>query len=733
MLTFFVAIAIVVVWKLWATPFLGRPLPLQPPRYGALSHGSFFLSRLLFFTGLCLLWPLPGAAALKSKEANPSDQWRRQYVEAKSLVENRPNQACQKFETLSKAYQFPLRKLAYLRSLEVCKNTEVPIWNDVQSYIDEPWLADKLLQIRYQFIQSQNLPFESYLFWDQHQKKLSVPLEDKITLLKNALKASKADEDRARLQSKLETLAPRFIKNPDKDQWLAVAKDHRKARDFAKAIRFYEKVIASKGSSVKQKWSAFKGIRKTYKLEKWKKQKSYIAASKNWAQFLSTRYTKNKAWTRLHHKATVEYIRTLWTEKGQKEALPVLRKALKDFKGNHSLQTLLWLDAKMAEEIKDYDRTISTLKASLKERSAGASLVEKIRWNLAWNLRRQKQWTASSEQLVRLQGLRNLSAHTLTKYIYWQARNLMENKSTEPKGHEKLHRIIALDPYGFYAALAHRSLGQKFTAPADTIYNESDFLALFKKTEDYQTFNWYASVGETEIAQQFLQNRLGRKSGWSSKNWAQYLKLLQSSGNYLTFFKTFHSLKISLQKEISKLNPSLLFPTPYLDDVKKAATRHQVPPALIYSIMKQESGFDPRARSFADAFGLMQLIPQVAEKAAEGFTQYKKVHDLYRPRVNIHLGAKTLRDLFQSFNGQFILSVASYNASAIAVRGWVQSRFKSDPIEFIEDIPYAETKGYVKLVMRNYISYRRFLKDPEFQQFPEESLKGLKRIKAKEI
>ena len=252
---------------------------------------------------------------------------------------------------------------------------------------------------------------------------------------------------------------------------------------------------------------------------------------------------------------------------------------------------------------------------------------------------------------------------------------------------------------------------------------------LFKSSEDFQKFNWYAVLGESDIAHRFLVKKLKSKRGWNSESWAKYLKLQQRGGNFLGFFKTFHSLKPSLQKKVAKMTPSLLFPTPYREDVDSAAKKLGVEAALVYSIMKQESGFDPRARSFADAFGLMQLIPQMASKAAANYPPYKKVHDLFVPEINIFLGTKTLKDLFSTFQGQFILSVASYNASSLAVRGWVKTRYKKDPLEFIEDIPYAETKGYVKLVLRNYISYSRFLLATGLDKFPENSLEGLSKFK----
>lgn len=674
---------------------------------------------------LCFSFFLPQWALAQGT----SDFWKDQYIKAKEISESQPLVACKKFQSLGKSLKFPLRKLAYLRSLEICKNVEVPLWNDIHNYVAEPWLEEILAKIRFDFILSQNLHHEAFLFWEQNKKTLDLSVESQIDLFKKALLQASKVEDKKNIQMHLEKVAPRFIQAPNIGRWHSVANDFKSDRQFKKSIEYFNKIINSSETSMKSKWKAFKGIRKVYKLEKWKKNKKYVESSKKWAAFLDKKFKTNKKWVQLHHSAQVEYIRTLWTERDRKQALPILQKAKSAFSGIYSLQTLLWLEAKMAEEQSQYTNTVDLLQKALKEPSLGPNLVEKIRWNLAWNLRRIGKFDQASKQLGKLQSLRSLSPHTLTKYIFWEAKSRLENNEGKERAHKLLKRIIDVDPYGFYSSLAHRELKIPFAKVVDKSFTENDFLKLFKNSEDFQKFNWYAAVGESDIAHRFLVKRLNSKKGWPPESWAKYLKLKQRSGNYLGFFNTFHSLKPSLKKTISKMTPSLLFPTPYLDDVQKSSQEHGVETALIYSIMKQESGFNPRARSFADAFGLMQLIPQVAAKTAEGFPQYRKVQDLYIPKINIYLGTKTLKNLFLSYKNQFVLSVASYNASSVAVRGWVKSRFKEDPLEFIEDIPYSETKGYVKLVLRNYISYRRFLQDKGLEKFPEETLHGLENFK----
>lgn len=172
--------------------------------------------------------------------------------------------------------------------------------------------------------------------------------------------------------------------------------------------------------------------------------------------------------------------------------------------------------------------------------------------------------------------------------------------------------------------------------------------------------------------------------------------------------------------------PELIYPQPFALLVDGAAKKFNVPSELIYSIMRQESSFDPLARSPADAFGLMQLIPEMA-KRAEGHAGLKigSHEDLYTPEVNIPLGAAFVRDLLDRWQGAFIPTVASYNASDKAIAGWLRTRYHGDVLVFIEDIPYEETRNYIKLVMRNYISYRRLNSGGAKIAFPEWCLAGL--------
>ncbi len=118
------------------------------------------------------------------------------------------------------------------------------------------------------------------------------------------------------------------------------------------------------------------------------------------------------------------------------------------------------------------------------------------------------------------------------------------------------------------------------------------------------------------------------------------------------------------------------------------------------------------------------MLPEVARKQASvAKVTYEKPEDLYKPEVNIPVGAAFIKKLQTKWNNQFVLTVASYNANDRAIRGWLKTRYHGDTLEFIEDIPYEETRGYVRLVMRNLIFYSLLNADGEKISFPASVLK----------
>jgi soluble lytic murein transglycosylase len=141
--------------------------------------------------------------------------------------------------------------------------------------------------------------------------------------------------------------------------------------------------------------------------------------------------------------------------------------------------------------------------------------------------------------------------------------------------------------------------------------------------------------------------------------------------------------------------------------------------ALVLGLARQESEFDTTAVSSAGARGLMQLMPASAKRAATMRGLAYRQNDLTaNPSYNMQLGMATLADYLERWNGSYVLGIASYNAGPTNVRNWVETYgdprdANVDPIDWIESIPFPETRNYVQRVIENLEVYRNRLSNTD--------------------
>jgi len=153
-----------------------------------------------------------------------------------------------------------------------------------------------------------------------------------------------------------------------------------------------------------------------------------------------------------------------------------------------------------------------------------------------------------------------------------------------------------------------------------------------------------------------------------------------------------------------------LYPFPYLESVKNWSEQRQLNPLLVIALIRQESRFQPRIQSVVGATGLMQVMPDTGEWIAEKIKL--KGYDLNQPDDNIQLGTWYLDYTHEQYEDHSLLAIASYNAGPGNVEDWLVGKGLSDPDEFVSEIPFDETRGYVKSVFENYWNYKR-LYDPD--------------------
>jgi soluble lytic murein transglycosylase len=144
----------------------------------------------------------------------------------------------------------------------------------------------------------------------------------------------------------------------------------------------------------------------------------------------------------------------------------------------------------------------------------------------------------------------------------------------------------------------------------------------------------------------------------------------------------------------------------------------RVDPALVHALSRQESEFNAAAKSPVGASGLMQLMPSTAKAVAKAYKVKFDVNQLTNASYNTQLGEAHLRDLIDSYNGSYFLSLAAYNAGGGRVAEWIKQFGdprdpRVDPIDWIERIPFTETRQYVVKIMETLQLYRSRLAGPK--------------------
>lgn len=182
----------------------------------------------------------------------------------------------------------------------------------------------------------------------------------------------------------------------------------------------------------------------------------------------------------------------------------------------------------------------------------------------------------------------------------------------------------------------------------------------------------------------------------------------------LALAKSYPDYSQMFPEEMSKEEWDVFYPLSNWTEIKYWAAQRRLDPYQVAGLIRQESVFNPRAKSPANAYGLMQLIVPTAQVMARKYSSNTNVSvdTLYQPPINIELGTAYMRDMFDKY-GQIEFVAVAYNAGPNRVPQW-RSTLPTDIDEFVEAIPFKETRGYVQGVIRNSAQYRRLYDDSGF-------------------
>jgi soluble lytic murein transglycosylase len=393
-----------------------------------------------------------------------------------------------------------------------------------------------------------------------------------------------------------------------------------------------------------------------------------------------------------------------WNRNDNSQALGYFRRLTKDYPNGPEADRAQFATADILESQGKSNEAIA-LYRSLPKKFPNSRVRDDAIWRLAWLYYRAGNLTEANGTFKSL-ATNGKEERYKTAALYWQAKTSQQLR--DHHGANRLYQqIFNQGQESYYQALAAQALTRagmstaqtKPVKPAPT--NDLDPLAypeaafhLVRARELAQLKLHALAVGELDeinrIAQQHPALRPLLVSEYSSN---------QAFGR-----------SVALANQLPGPAGERLFhryPLAYWELVQKKAREADIDPYLVVALIRQESLFDNRARSPAAALGLMQLLLSTANRVAKQLGLPAPSNEkLFDPELNLTLGTQYLQSLLRRYSSNWFKAIAAYNAGEAAVDRWEKDIVTDDIEEFVERIPYLETRQYVKLVLRNHRIYK---------------------------
>jgi len=371
----------------------------------------------------------------------------------------------------------------------------------------------------------------------------------------------------------------------------------------------------------------------------------------------------------------------------------------------------------------DYDKAIDAYR-ELQQRFPNGGRASYAHWKVAWLSLRQGRTAEAKTGFEQQIGLYPTSAE-VPAALYWRARLAEEDKDSA-MARAYYQKISERFRNFYYGELARRRLREIRADGDPQPYTLLDRVPAINAgthitTSDPPTDNLRyqkAQVLENGALVDLAVRELQAAATEDKGNWvtSATAKIYEDAGRYDGAIQVF---KRAVPNYFAVDLPTLprpyweaLFPKPYWPDLKKFSSQNALDPYLVASLIRQESEFNPGAVSRANALGLMQLLPKVGSSVA----RQEKLHhfsseQLFTPEINLQLGTRYFRQMVDKF-GTFEYALAAYNAGSNRVDDWLGQGKYRDPQEFVESIPFTETREYVQAILRNANVYRQLYGAP---------------------
>lgn len=292
-----------------------------------------------------------------------------------------------------------------------------------------------------------------------------------------------------------------------------------------------------------------------------------------------------------------------------------------------------------------------------------------------------------------------------SKLKFWIA-YVVKSKGYNDRAKDLYQRFVEDNDINYYSILARKELAIIDEATSKPELKERALSSDLKLNKE-QGKNLKRIITWLKLNHQFfadhelkqLSNSIPKE--YKTRSLFKLVEIFNQQGEYLFTFRALYNALNNNQITYSGSTVKNLFPLAFFKQINELSK--EIDPIFVISLIRQESAFNPQARSHVGASGLMQLMPATARQ----FDRKLKTTSLKEPKVNIKLGIKYLSRLLERYEGNIIHTLSAYNAGEGRVKRWKRVYFKSsDPLVNVEAIPFEETQKYVKLIYRNIYFYK---------------------------
>ncbi len=410
-------------------------------------------------------------------------------------------------------------------------------------------------------------------------------------------------------------------------------------------------------------------------------------------------------------EALFRYASLLWNRDRDEDAMRGFLDFRRRYPRHERLPEVLYAIARILHAQGEPEKAIATY-AELARIYPRRRLAHEARWRIGWIRYEQRRWREAARAFARLAATgpieRTADGH------YWQARAL-EHAGNRSAAAAIYRRILAQAPASYYAHWAEQRLGQR---SAVRPHSALPGVAPRERTVTPVAAEHIGAGPPSADAYHLIRARELQAAdlrALARDELQAFERANRSDPQTVRFLlRTYRAVDgyrdaIRLLRRSRGSNPELLYPLAFWPLVTRYAAG-RIDPLFVLALMRQESLYDPRVRSRADARGLMQLLPSTAARVAQELG--RPAPDLFEPETNIALGVAYLDGLLQRYGGDPVKALAAYNGGEDAVAKWERGNAHREPDEFAESITYRETRDYVKRVLANYRRYRELYASP---------------------